>query len=151
MMKLRILKEEIENGSGKVEIRYTVQKKFLFWWVTAPILSMYNTDTNWNKKPTRIAFLIYRYYYSHSESGAKDLLTKLSNPFIEYYKNNKIIRVQEDNDSTKDVYINTSYGRDSGYSAGYGYEYAYSLDDLKREIDKRVITRTSTILKDDNV
>lgn len=142
MAKFRIVKSETINGKGEVQTQYRIQKKFLFWFFDYGIKTHYFTydipNAHHKNMPWQIAMLTKRIFIFNTETKAKEFLSKIENPFIEWYKGDKIIRVFHDNNWT-DVYVNKSYW--GSWSGGIGYEYSKTLTGLKELIDKRK-TRT---------
>lgn len=137
-IKYRILKVETTNGNGETSVYYKIQKKFLFWFFDYGITTHYHTHTDSSAvfidKPIHIAHLTKRIFLFRTESEAKEYLQKIENPFFEKYKGDLIGRVFDDSRWT-DTYINYSYYR--RWAGGLGYEFAYTLEELKKKIDRR--------------
>lgn len=138
MAKFRIVKSETTNGKGETRSHYKIQKKFLFWFFDYGIKTHYHTYDDLNahhrNMPNHMAIMTKRIFIFDTEAMAKEYLNKIENPFVEWYKGDKIIRVFNENQWT-DVYINKSYW--GSWSAGIGYEYSNTLAGLKEMIDKR--------------
>lgn len=138
--KYRLIKKEAVNNLGEMECEFIIQKKFLWWWVTANLLCHYNT---YNYR----AMLITRRYTFSSEKMAKAIFEKLTSPLLFRYKGNTIQRVFVDH-TLEDVYINwsnyTIWRKRDGNDACY--EYSYSLDELKTNIDRRIIKTSIKVI-----
>jgi hypothetical protein len=147
MAKFRIVKREKTNGKGDTDTHYEIQKKFLFWFFTYGLRVHYYTHDESNahlqNMPSRMAMLMRRVYIFNTLKEAKEILSKVENPFVEWYKGDMIIRVFADH-VLNDVYINKSYA--GSWSNGIGYEYSKNLSELKNMIDKRKIeTKVSVV------
>jgi len=138
MSKYRIIK--IECGK---EVRYRIQKQFICWYFSCGIIE------NYFRYEGR-ALLIYRNYDFGSIELAQIVLDKIKNPFKETYNENKIVRVFGDVQAALyiktlgDIYINKSNKK--WWNNNPTYEYSESLEDLKRQIDKRTAKKVITII-----
>lgn len=146
-MDFRIIRKEETNGNGESKVYFLIQKKFLFWWFSYGIKTHYFTYTNWNahlrNMPTHMAHITKRLFLFNSEGKAKEVLTKIQNPFTEKYKGENIGIVFHDN-TLEDVYINWSYS--GSWYGGHGYEHSTTLDGLKALIDRRKVkTKISVV------
>lgn len=139
MPKYRIIK--IEDAGT---LRYRVQRRLLFWFVTCGLIE------NYFRRDGR-ALLIYRKYDFASLELAELVLERIKNPFKEKYKGNKIIRVFGDVQvglqilPMGDIFINLSNTK--YWNGRLTYEYAENLDQLKRIIDSRTTKIKISIIK----
>lgn len=145
--KFRIIRVETTNGQGESSYYFKIQKRLLFWFFDYGIKSHYHTYTDWNahhkNMPVHMAMITKRIFIFNDKERASEFLKKIENPFVEYYKGNKIVRVFND-DTWADIYINKSYF--GVWKAGVGYEHSGCLNQLKEMIDKRTKKVTVTVL-----
>lgn len=138
MRKYRII-EETEFVSGEEsKTRFYIQEKFLTMWfnISLTFVSYLVGDkvviSKEEPKFTR-------------ESDAKKILEKIKNPIKEVYKGCTLERIFDN--EFNDCYIN----RDNRSWTSNGeskFEGARTIEELKRNIDKRDITHTYRIIKD---
>lgn len=142
--KFRIIKKESINGLGEYSSYCLIQKKFLFWWFNYKIERVFSESVDYNESPSHVALVTGRIIRFDTQDWAKKNLDKIVNPFRERYKGNLIERLFLDHKMT-DVFINHSYCR---YGSRFGpyYEYAHSLEHLKKIIDERTIETKTTVV-----
>lgn len=136
MRKYRLIEDKKNDANGKVQFVYYIQHKFIFWWVHAPIKVHYFTC--YNK-----AYLMNRYYTFDDKELAMLLFNLLKNPFKIVYFNNVIKKIYSEY-SRDFVYINISSMSSS--KLGIEYDFSYSLEDLKKQINQTVIKSEKNIL-----
>lgn len=136
MSKYRLVETKITDGTGKVVLRYDIQKKWLFFWFHAIVTTHYFTYKN-------RALLIGRNFYFTDKARALKVLDHLNNPYSEIYEGYKIVRVLDDNDFMP-VFINKDDFEK--WDDSLCYKFNHSLDDLKRSIKEKVKTKTRKII-----
>ena len=140
MKKYRII-EETEYVSGeKSKTRFYIQEKFLTMWFN---VSLKFADYRINEMSNGFVISKREPVFT-KESHAKEILNKIKNPIKEIYKGCVLERVFDDN--FNDCYINNNRK-----SISYGieaFECTMTIDELKRNIDKRDITHKYRIIKE---
>lgn len=91
------------------------------------------------------ALLTRRNLIFTSEYHARHVIDRLKSDSTIYYRGCRIIRVFDDINVMNDHYINLSHSRI--WNESLCYEWSSSLDDLKEEIDKRVVHKVRTVIQ----
>jgi len=149
MKKFRIIKLKVSNSLGEtVTIYYKIQKKFLFWFFDYKIKIHYFIiyENGFGEKNIPLAILTNRVILFETEEKAKECLNKIKNPFIEWYKGNKIVKCFSDNYNLTDCFINKSY-HEYKFGGENGYEFSNNLAELKNSIDRRIIKTEVSIIE----
>lgn len=144
MKEYRIVKIEKLDAvyKDRMDISFKIQQKFLWWWFDRPIKCCY-FHSGPNGGITSNAIIEKRNFIFRDTDNANKFLEKyIINPFVEHYKKNKIIRIPQTY-NREDIYINIS----KFYSNYNGYEYAYSLNELKTKIDRRTTKPKLSVIK----
>ena len=149
MSKYRIVKNEIKGQ----DIYYTIEKKFLFWWLNCPITfckrvpiqSRYNGYW-YNDFPLDRVTLELKCIKFKSEQDAKIQLEKLNKTFYEEYNMKAIIVTVIDENTWKEVFVDLlSEEYLFKHQWDKGYKYANTLQELKNLVDSnepKLIKRT---------
>ena len=144
MKKFRLIKETKTNVNGEQRHRFIIESKKRGKWKTHEINRWIKDSPRsfWGGEGPWLAVRSIKRdtIFSHEEDARK-VLDQLQNPFQETYKDNQIEKGFTD-DYWNTIYINKSFFRtESGF---YGntthFEFAASLDELKKQIDSRDIT-----------
>jgi hypothetical protein len=150
ILKFKVLKPEFRvievtsiDGNGKGMIKYKLEKKFIFFWVTAFFKCHYNTHYDWNSPVPFGARLIDRSYVFDDFDDAKSAIDKLEHPFIEWHHDCLIERVFEEY-TLRDVFINKS--NYIIWNRSRCYEFNRDLEELKRRINARTIKSFERII-----
>lgn len=138
--KYRILEIKKVNGLGEEEIKYKIQKKFLFWFFNVSLLCKYSETSH---SHGNFAFIIKRRYNFHNLDRVKKILSSLENPVRFKYKGCMIEKIFED-DTFKEVFINLNYHRERFKETVY--EWSYDLKTLQEKIDRRKIETFRKVL-----
>ena len=146
MAEYRIVKKETKSDAGKVSIRYYVEKKFLWWWMDVVYKSNYHTQNDWNREPRELAFIQRSCRYFNTEAEARQFLEKIQTLIREVYKGNAIEEVFVSG-SMATIFLNKSHGGWlTRHSNTYGYEYSTNLDGIKKHIDSRRETTSTSVV-----
>lgn len=141
MKKYRII-EETEYVSGeKSKTRFYIQEKFLTIWFN---VSLKFADYRINEMSNGFVISKRESVFT-KESHAKEILNKIKNPIKEIYKGCVLERVFDDN--FNDCYINNNKRKSISYGVE-AFECTMTIDELKRNIDKRDITHKYRIIKE---
>ena len=136
MFRIVEIKKTDNEGTSS---RFVIQKRRLWrWWINYPI--KYGSYVH---SETRIMCTDKAVILFNSLEDAKKALEAIKNPFKIKYKKyciEKICGIGKE----KEIYINKDNWRVC--YGDYGYEFAYSLDELKERIDERVVTETKEVV-----
>jgi len=142
MKEYRIVKKEIVHLNSQNRIEYTIESKFLWFWIPAQEYYLSNHDLDYDshhcQKPRPIAFVNRCQLIFTTMEECKKHLSSLRNPFVEYYHRFKLVKILRKDNS--DIYISKYLGKIGIWSVDkkYCYEYSNDIRVLKASIDKLI-------------
>lgn len=144
--KYRILEKTITDGTGKSDVIYFFQKRFLwYFWIPCRIDVVDFDHYDYNYDPPHVCVFSDHFYNFQTKEDAMEILEKVKNPYKETYKGAKIRRIFSKG-SLNDIYVNESKKRILPFGYAIGYEFSESLDQLKKMVDNRKITKKIKVI-----
>jgi hypothetical protein len=142
MTEYRIVKKEKIHVNAPIRTEYTIESKFLWFWIPAQEYYLSNHDLDYDshhcQKPRHIAFVNKCHLTFSSIDECKMHIENLRNPFVEYYHRFKLVKILRKDNS--DIYISKYLGKIGIWSVDkkYCFEYSNDITALKASIDKLV-------------
>ncbi len=138
MRKLRIIKNEKHYSNKYSSIDFKIQVRILFMWFDYKLPFRYSTfheaNAHIRKEPNDCAVIGRDYYLFDTYNQVCEIIKKLRSRTPIIYRGDKIVLVF-DRHTMEEVYVNKSYSCHGKHNKGY--EYASTLDGLKKLIDDR--------------
>lgn len=139
MSQYRIKKTEITNGLGRTTTYYTIQKKFLFFWITAYVKMLrYSWAGECSQQYTSLVNL-----QLDSLEDCELVINHLQNPYKETYFGDNLERILTE--KLKPIYINWS--RTTQVNWWHQYHVSYDLEELKQNIARWQTSKKSSIIE----
>lgn len=130
----RIIEHKTCNDLGECKTFYYIQKKWFYWWFDYRF-NIFNDNNTLSK-----TYQCFEY-----EKECVKMIEELKEDDCIYYKRNKIIRAFTYGNLNQ-TFVNASKFKWKDYIGYTYYHYSYSLNTLKKEIDKSIITKTKRVV-----